>query len=208
MSEEVDSAFTYVFAWHALSDACPTCQALNGTEFYKQNIFQNTLWSASGDIWDLDNDKSLVHPNCRCQLEVRVIFDWNKIREMGELQNVLQDCGLPRPEFEIIEEVIPNVSEARSAVEQVKGEIVQMLPSLREANQSLTMFIALRRQLGLKGDIWELVTVLQQIRLSSEMAIRGVYMLYAATGPVGWLVGGLTALTGLFTAMSIRSPRY
>jgi hypothetical protein len=208
MSENVDNAISYVFMWNALSDACPKCQALNGSEFRDQNVFQNTLWAASGDIWDLDNDRSLVHPNCRCQLTVRVIFDWNKIREIGELQDVLQDYGLPRPEFEVIDEEIPTVSEARNAVSQLKSELHAALPNIREANQSLTLFVALRRELGFSGDIWELVAILQQIRLSADMAVRGIMMVYAGTGPVGWFLGGATALLGLFSAMSIRRPQY
>ena len=101
-----------------------------------------------------------------------------------------------------------NVIEARMYVQQLESELNSIMPSIREANQGLTMFLALRRQMGLHGDIWELLTVLQQVRLSAEMAIRGVYMLYMATGPIGWFIGGLTVLAGLATAMSIRSPRY
>lgn len=62
---------TYTFVWHSLSDACPKCQDLNGRQFFEQDIFQNTLKdSVYGDIWNLDADHTLAHPNCRCQLEV------------------------------------------------------------------------------------------------------------------------------------------
>jgi hypothetical protein len=38
-----------------------------------QDIFQNVLWDVFwGNIWNLDADHSLAHPNCRCQLAVRV----------------------------------------------------------------------------------------------------------------------------------------
>lgn len=69
----MSEAVSYVFAWHALSDACPKCQKLNGREWHDQDIFQNTLWDPIyGDIWNLDASQTLAHPNCRCQLEVRV----------------------------------------------------------------------------------------------------------------------------------------
>ena len=64
---------SYIFAWHSLGDACPKCQRLNGREWRDQDLFQNTLWdSFEGNIWNLDADHTLAHPNCRCQLEVRV----------------------------------------------------------------------------------------------------------------------------------------
>jgi len=70
---DVENAISYVFAWHALSDACPKCQALNGREWREQDLFQNMLWDPIyGDIWNLDASHTLAHPNCRCQLEVRV----------------------------------------------------------------------------------------------------------------------------------------
>lgn len=70
-----DKDVSFIFAWHALSDACPICQSLDGQEFHGQNIFQSVLWSPVwGDIWHLDQGHTLAHPNCRCQLELRVTF--------------------------------------------------------------------------------------------------------------------------------------
>ena len=65
--------FSYVFKWNALSDACPKCQRLNQREWTDQDLFANRLTDVfEGDIWDLDADHTLAHPNCRCQLAVRV----------------------------------------------------------------------------------------------------------------------------------------
>jgi len=94
LSEEVDQAFSYVFAWHALSDACPKCQSLNGQEFYDQDLFQEVLYSPIwGDLWDLNNDHPLTHPNCRCQLEVRVNVDVTQIREYTVLAETITRYG-------------------------------------------------------------------------------------------------------------------
>jgi len=79
-ASSVDAAIRYVFTWHALSDCCPKCRHLNGKEYRDQDLFQNTLWDVFwGDIWDLDADHTLVHPNCRCQLELRVDVNLNKL---------------------------------------------------------------------------------------------------------------------------------
>jgi len=86
----VDEIFSYVFAWHALSDACPKCRLLDGQEFRDQDLYQERLFSVIwGDIWDLNVNHSLAHPNCRCQLEVRVLVDWSRWRELQELRGIV-----------------------------------------------------------------------------------------------------------------------
>jgi len=208
---EVDEAISYVFVWHALSDACSKCQALNGSEFRDQNIFQNTLWSASGDIWDLDINQSVVHPNCRCQLEVRVSFDWNKIREIGELQNILQNAGLPHPKFDPIEQVIPTVSEARREVDDLKNGLREAIPTISEFNQLTTTYLSLARKTGLPENIVQAGVTLQQFRVTLQLATRSAQLLMAATGPWGIALGlGGFALSTimLIDQMSLRRNRY
>lgn len=86
MSEQIE----YVFVWHALSDACPICRTLNGHEFHDQNLYQNVLWHPIyGNVWNLDADRTGAHPNCRCQLEVRVHIDMNKSRAYTDFIDVL-----------------------------------------------------------------------------------------------------------------------
>ena len=85
---------SYTFAWHALSDSCPKCQHLDGREWPEQNIYQNTLFDyLFGDVWDLNNDHSLAHPNCRCQLELRVHIDMNKMDSLTELIDLMDLLG-------------------------------------------------------------------------------------------------------------------
>lgn len=75
---KMSAPVNYIFTWHALSDACPKCQRLNGREVYDRDIFDEKLWMlGEGEVWDLDANHSMAHCkhdscNCRCQLEVRV----------------------------------------------------------------------------------------------------------------------------------------
>jgi len=86
----VDDALTYIFTWHSLSDACPKCRSLNGQEFHDQDLFQERLFSHIwGDIWNLDADHTLAHPNCRCQLEVRVIVEIEELPEYNDLSELI-----------------------------------------------------------------------------------------------------------------------
>jgi len=95
---DVEEAISYVFVWHALSDACPKCQRLNGREWRDQDLFQNILWDPVwGNIWNLDADHSLAHGehqyNCRCQLEVRTEFHVEEIKEYVSFRRLLRQLG-------------------------------------------------------------------------------------------------------------------
>lgn len=80
---------TYIFTWNAHTDACPKCLALSSQEFRDQSIYQEVLFShVWGDIWDLNRDLSLMHGasgTCRCQLTVRVEFDWANWTTLQEI---------------------------------------------------------------------------------------------------------------------------
>jgi len=86
----IDEMFKYIFKWNDLSDACPKCRSLNGREWRDQDLFGEVLFDVIwGDLWDLNADHPLTHPNCRCQLIVRVEFDWSKWDELQELRETL-----------------------------------------------------------------------------------------------------------------------
>ena len=83
------------FIWHAMGDACKQCAYLNGNVYTDQDIFQSTVWDPFyGDIFNLDTGQKMTHGgtgiNCRCTMEVRIVFDWDRIRGLGELSRVLQ----------------------------------------------------------------------------------------------------------------------
>lgn len=208
----VDEAISYVFVWHALTDACQKCRRLNGKEFHDQDLFQDVLWdSIEGNIWDLNADHSLTHPHCRCQLEVRTTFDWNRIREIGALQNLLQDSGLPRPEFKSIEEVFTNMSEARNQVKGLKDILREITPELKAINQEIRMYFALADESGLPRNLVQAVRTFEMTAIAAERAYRSIMLLSAATGPFGWLFGLASFAVStvmLVDQIEIRRPRY
>ena len=81
---------TYVFTWHALTDACRKCRYLNGQRFTDpENMHGDVLWSPVwGDIWDFKANHTLAHPNCRCQLELSEI-NVDMAQVFGELKQVM-----------------------------------------------------------------------------------------------------------------------
>lgn len=95
----MSDGFSYAFRWNALSDACPKCRQLNGREWHDQDLFQGVLWdSIWGNIWNLDAGHSLAHPNCRCQLSVRVNVAFRDLQV--EFENLLRVLRALREELE------------------------------------------------------------------------------------------------------------
>ncbi len=91
MAGQVEDYIEYVFAWHSLSDACEKCRHLNGREWRDQDLFGEVLWdSIWGNLWDLNADHPLTHINCRCQLEVRVIFNEDKFLQETNILNLIE----------------------------------------------------------------------------------------------------------------------
>jgi len=94
MVGNIDAAFTYIFMWNSLSDACPRCRALNGREWQDQDLFADVLIDPQfGPIWDLNQDISLMHGasgTCRCQLTVRVEVDLTQVEEFRQLSETLK----------------------------------------------------------------------------------------------------------------------
>lgn len=92
---DTEYGLTYIFMWHSLSDACPKCRHLDGKEWRDQDLYQDVLWDYFfGNIWDLNANHPLTHPNCRCQLEVRVEFNPIEIPEWKEFHTLLMRCVL------------------------------------------------------------------------------------------------------------------
>lgn len=85
----------YAFVWHALADACPKCKSLNARQWREgQDIYKNVLWDTFwGNIWDLNADHSLAHPNCRCQLEVLVVRAEVHPKVIGEITILVRELN-------------------------------------------------------------------------------------------------------------------
>lgn len=87
----MSEAISYVFTWHALSDACPKCQRLNGREYRDQDLFQDVLWDPwEGDIFDLNRGVPLTHPNCRCTVTVEVKINLEEIPEYERFRETMK----------------------------------------------------------------------------------------------------------------------
>jgi hypothetical protein len=79
------------FTWQTGgADPCQKCASLNGLSWI-QDINEPVLHDPFfGDLWDLDADQSLVHPNCKCSLLVSVELHLEEWPELQEFQIVME----------------------------------------------------------------------------------------------------------------------
>jgi len=65
----------------------------------------------------------------------------------------------------------------------------QVEKQITELNRLLTTYVALARRAGLPPDIIKAIALIQQLRIMVETAYKSIAMMYAATGPLGWIAG-------------------
>lgn len=215
---ESDELVTYVFKWVTSKvepeKTCERCRNLNGKEWHGQDLFQDEIWDEMhGGIWDLNANHSILHPHCRCKLEVTVEVHLEKVEVIeftvgGQPTGLLTKLGatLRFPLLSV------DIDRLRQQVANLKTEFSELKPSVLEANRLLTMYVALSRKMGIEGPIIDAVAKFQQVRIAAEMTYRSVLLLYMATGPLGIAVGfGGTLLSGLMMAdqlQQMRRPQY
>ena len=204
-----DELVTYIFRWHTVVDArtCEKCLSLSGKEWRNQDLFQDAIWDEIyAGVWDLNANHSILHPNCRCQLETTVEIHLEKI----EVYNFTLGRQVPVGNTARFTILSADIAALRSEISGLKDEVRELLPAVYEMNRVLTMSLSLGRRLG-SEDLTFLITLFQRGRLTAEMFYRSMMMIITATGPVGWAIGGLGFLLGGFMLADmaeIRRPRY
>jgi hypothetical protein len=206
---QVEELVTYVFKWVTVVDArtCEKCLSLNGKEWRNQDLFQDAIWDEMyAGIWDLNANHSILHPNCRCLLEVTVEIHLEKI----EVYNFTLGRTVSVGKTERFTILSADISALRSQMSGFFAEVKRALPEIREMNDLMTMNLALGRRLG-SEDLTFLITLFQRGRITAEMFYRSAMMVYTSTGPIGWAIGlGGMFMGGFMLAdmAEIRRPRY
>lgn len=191
---------TYVFTWHALTDACSKCRYLDGKEYRDQDVFQSVLWDHFwGDIWNLNAGYSLAHPHCRCQVEVRVEIDWPKFRALSEFEQALyMSTGY----------TAGDIAQLRKDLDDLNQKIDELTPKLERAPEQLSNFreleglalryLAITHKLGLPENAQQVINTLSRLIVLMRMTQRSIHALEIAAGPIGWLYALASVATTAF----------
>jgi len=217
MSSYASDGITYTFTWRAQGDACPECANLNGRSWTGQDIFQGTLYDAFwGDIWNLDDDRSMTHggsgSQCRCKIDVTVHFDWNKIAEVHDLNELTNLLSSESTEVSgasaskllklSLEEAtdVGQIEEIRSSIKNVKSEISGLSMNyhqLREMETLLNRTLNLIEQSSGDPNIKKYAQEVSHLITILRMAQMTIHSFEVASGPIGWAL----ALTGFAMTM-------
>ncbi len=168
MSEfQYDHRFT--FMWHTTwTEPCPKCQSLDGRTFTDQSLFQHTLWDPIyGDLWDLDNDYPLIHPNCKCVLEVQ----YNSTIE-----------ELLHPELSKFEEygiMSSNINTMKSELAEFERSLDGVKKRAADTVLDLNSVYILLRRLHLPPDVERATNVFLQGRSAAIKFAQGLELLTA-----------------------------
>lgn len=197
MSETFQFNHKFTFTWYTTwMEPCEKCKSLNGRTFTDQDLYEHTLWDPIyGDLWDLDNDYPLIHPNCKCILEVEYTATLDEL------------LGLQSSEFEEFGIMSSNIKEMKAEVSDFDRDLQRAQGRIESTRAQLISYMLLLNRLGLPPQIDRAISWLVRFRMTAESASRAAYLLMAASGPYGWgmaiastgvaLIGGISLASDL-----------
>ena len=204
-------AIEYLITWRCYQDACPECQSLRDYPFVFEGALPQLLihphW---GPVWDVVNDVSLTHPNCRCTLEVYVRVDWAKIPEFYELQTVLQQYNISFVGFQKEVYDVSQLAEVKNKVESLRVETAHATGALREFEYVTYRVVSLLNKMGLPPEVDACITRIQHLILSARLLHSSIILLQSTT-PYGWILAGLTLVSAgisLGAEYEVTRPQY
>ena len=183
------------FVWQAMETACPKCAELNGVE-WTQDIYAPTLHDPFfGDVWDLDTDCSLAHPNCRCALLVSVEFNPDQWTELQDYKATLE-AG-----FDVSVDT-GDIGGIRAQLASLQADIEDTNVSMRMGEMTIIRFTYAMERLGVPKDMRQALTVFMRMIQTIRLLQISIQMLNAAEGPIGWLFAGISVAAMGMTAAS------
>jgi hypothetical protein len=205
-SIEFDHRFKFTFhtSW---MEPCNKCRTLNGRTFEGTSIYAGTLWDPVwGDIWDIENDLPLTHPNCKCYLEVTYESDLDEllhpsivgtIERGGAKVTVARDIATgrftkinPFQEFGIM---TSNIKEMKAEIADFERDLARASSRIENTKFQLMTYLTLLNQLGLPPEVDKVISILVRVRMTFELTTRAAYLMMVATGPAGWAMAGASA---------------
>lgn len=178
----------FTFIWHTTwLNPCPKCQRLNGRAWTSQSLYQHVLWDEiEGDLWDLDNDIPLTHPNCKCVLEVQYTAS------LEELLN------LEGSEFEAFQIMTSNIRDMKRELDDFDKDLQRVQSRVENTRTQMRTYLILLNNMGLPPEAEKVISLLTRTEITAQQTIRAMYLLQAATlagGPMAW--GIALATTGV-----------
>lgn len=183
----------FSFVWHTTwSEPCEKCLHLDGTTWDNVSLFDNILYDPIwGDIWDLNNDLPLTHPNCKCYLEVRYESS------LEELLNIQPS------KFEEFKIMTSNIKEMKEDIADFEKDLARAEGRIENVRAQLTAYLLLLQRAGLPPEIEKAISIIVRAKMTVEQTTRALYLLMAASGPWGWALAAATTGISLVGAYGV-----
>jgi len=184
-------AITYELLWETFAaDACPRCQHLNGATWTLKTLTGTLSHPSEGDIYDLDADLSLTHPNCRCFLLITPQIDLEKTELFQAMKNVFEEVKMDMPS---------NIQEATQQVDKLRANFGQARGEFREFEYILYRTMSLINRMGLPPNIEQGIQKLERMIMTIRI-LHSSMVLFEIGTPYGWILG---LISGITAAISI-----
>jgi len=188
------SALFFTFTWQTIDvDACKKCLAMNGTQWQTLELTPVLVHPLFGDVYDLEIDKSLVHPNCRCYLQIDVQVDLEKIPTVANFSE----------EIAGVMKVMPSdIKQVLTDLDTLDNKVLKLDLTSRQLLRAMNRLIILLERSGLDKDTSRKAQEIQRVIMLMRELLMSVAFLQMGT-PYGWAMGllgiGLAATSGLET---------
>lgn len=181
------SALIFVWRWQTLDEhACERCLALDGSEWQTLDLTPILVHPFFGDVYDLETDQSLMHPNCRCYLDVDVQVDLEKLPLVANLSKEIDGVMKAMPS---------NIREAISDLDNLNEKVLMLDLTSRQLLRVFRRITYLLERAGLNEDVEKKIQEAQRLAMVMQQLLMSMAFLQMGT-PYGFIMG----LTGFALA--------
>lgn len=177
-------AVSYEFTWHTFSmEPCERCRELDGQTWTQSKLEGLLISPITGEeIWDLDADVSLMHPNCYCYLEVNPWIDLEKTPLWQDTQLLFMEAG---------QEVPSNIEETKASLHDLDLAYDITYKEIRQLESILFRTISMMKRFGIGEGAERAIMQIMRLISALRMLQRSIWLIEAGSGPLGLALAGI-----------------
>ncbi len=184
----------FVWRWHTLDEhACEKCLDLDGSEWQTLDLTPVLVHPFFGDVYDLETDQSLIHPHCRCYLDVDVQVDLEKLPLVANLSKEIDGVMKAMPS---------DIKQAISDLDNLNEKVLMLDLTGRQLIRLIQRITILLERAGLDESVEKKIQEAQRLIMVMRQLLMSMAFVQMGT-PYGFLMGltgvALAATSGLET---------
>ncbi len=101
-----------------------------------------------------------------------------------------------------------NIKEMKADIKDFENDLNRASSKIENSRAQLITYLMLLQRAGLPPEVEKAISILVRARMTAEMATRAMYLMMAASGPMGWALalasGGVAVMGGMGIAQSTQ----